>query len=334
MAPKFYLVNANVPEETVRLLREACEKRGVEAVEIDARSFDYEPSFRAIPGDLLYRAGITAAAGYVEQHLYQPGVATFYRHPEGPWLQKAHPLLVFQRAGVPVPRWVHITNSDRDLLRRYVERMGGFPVVIKFPGFSRGVGVTQVDSFASLFSLVDYALHNGTHPVLCAYIDSATHWRVVVVGDRVVSHYRNVTDEDDFRTSGSDDDEDYRAPAPPGLEEVAVEAVHALGDEFGGVDILEHPTGRLYVLESNNPCYFAMGQLMIGTDVSGAMIDHLLEKSKQQSQPSGPADLALAPGPDCRSPRCRSSFPPARQGRHRFHKRLSSGSLIKNIASN
>ena len=97
----------------------------------------------------------------------------------------------------------------------------------------------------------------------------------------MVSHYRNVTDQDDFRTSGSEQEEDYRVPAPSGLEETAVAAVRALGHEFGGVDILEHPSGRLYVLESNNPCYFASGQLAIGTDVSGAMVEHLLQKSKR-----------------------------------------------------
>jgi glutathione synthase/RimK-type ligase-like ATP-grasp enzyme len=200
---------------------------------------------------------------------------------DGPFMQKVNPLLVFHRAGLPVPRWVYVTTTDRDVLRRYVERMGGFPVVVKFPGFSRGIGVIRVDSLASLFSLVDYTLRNGSHPVLCSYVDPATHWRAVVVGDRVVPHYRNVTDEDDFRTSGRDNEEDYRVPAPPGLEQIAVAAVRALGDEFGGVDILEHSTGRLYLIESNNPCYFATGQLKIGTDVSGAMIDHLLQKSKK-----------------------------------------------------
>lgn len=278
--PKFYFINANVPEETVRLLRESCEQRDIEFVEIDAATFDYEPSRRASPGDMLYCAGTSAAAGFVEEHLYQKGVATFYSSTDGPLTRKANPLLVFQRAGVPVPRWVHVTTGDRGLLRRYVERMGGFPVILKFPGFSRGLGVTRIDSLASLFSIVDYTLASGNHPVLCAYVHPATHWRAVVVGDRVVSHYRNITDKDDFRTSGSDEEEDYRAPAPAGLEETAVAAVRALGHEFGGVDILEHASGRLYVLESNHPCYFASAQLAIGTDVSGAMVEHLFQKAK------------------------------------------------------
>ena len=134
--PKLHFVNANVPEETVRLLRESCAQRDIEFVEIDAVTFDYEPSRCASPGDMLYCAGTTAAAGFVEAHLYQPGVATFYSAADGPLTRKGHPLLVFQRAGVPVPRWVHVTIGDRGLLRRYVERMGGFPVILKFPGFS------------------------------------------------------------------------------------------------------------------------------------------------------------------------------------------------------
>jgi glutathione synthase/RimK-type ligase-like ATP-grasp enzyme len=194
--------------------------------------------------------------------------------------RKANPLLVLQRAGIPVPRWVHVTNGDRGLLRRYVERMGGFPVILKFPGFSRGMGVTRIDSLASLFSVVDYALASGNLPALCAYVHPATHWRAVVVGDRVVSHYRNITDQDDFRTSGSNREEDYRLPAPAGLEEISAAAVRALGHEFGGVDVLEHPSGRLYVLESNQPCYFASAQLAIGTDVSGAMVEYLLQKAQ------------------------------------------------------
>ena len=277
--PKFYFVNADVPPETVRLLRESCERRDIEFVEIDAASFDYEPVPRASVGDMLYCAGTSAAAGFVEEHLYQEGVATFYSSADGPLTRKSSPLRLFQLAGVPVPRWVNVTTGDRRLLRHYVERMGGFPVILKFSGFSRGMGVPRIDSLPSLFSVVDYVLASGSYPVLCAYVHPATHWRAIVVGDRVVSHYRNITDKDDFRTSGSDAEEDYSAVAPPALEEIAVAAVRALGHEFGGVDILEHSSGRLYVLESNHPCYFASPQLLIGTDISGAMVEYLLQKA-------------------------------------------------------
>ena len=61
------------------------------------------------------------------------------------------------------------------------------PVVIKALGYSRGVGTIRADSLASLFSIVDYALAEGTKPMLTAYVPDAVHWRVVVVGDEAVA---------------------------------------------------------------------------------------------------------------------------------------------------
>jgi hypothetical protein len=285
--PVFYFVNDSVPDDTTRLLREACEHRDVEFVEIDAPEFDYLPERRLPPGAMLYKAGVTSAATFVEQFLYDPGVATFYSQPEGPLMYKSNPTLCFERAGLPTPRSVYVTTRNREVIRSHVARMGGFPVVVKMMGNSRGIGVMRADSYPTLFSLLDYALSQSRHPLLAAYIDQAVHWRAVVVGDRMVAHYRNVTDEDDFRTSGSDDEEDYTAPPPPELEALAVGTVKAIGDEFGGVDILEHPSGRLYILESNNPCYFGAAQLQGGIDVAGKMVEYLLGKAarlKEQYQ--------------------------------------------------
>ena len=59
---------------------------------------------------------------------------------------------------------------------------------------------------------------------------------------------------------------------------LAVSAVQAIRRELGGVDILEHPSGRLYLLEANFPCYFPQAQVVAGIDVAGAMVDHLLTK--------------------------------------------------------
>ena len=71
-------------EETGRLLRESCEQRDIEFVEIDAITFDYESSRCASPGDLLYCAGTTAAAGFVEAHLYQLAWLRSIRLPTAP----------------------------------------------------------------------------------------------------------------------------------------------------------------------------------------------------------------------------------------------------------
>ena len=255
---RFFCVNDGVPEATVRLLREACVARAVDYIEIDPRTFDYAD-----------------------------GVSTFYADSDGIFFNATTSPLLFQRAGLPIPRTYYCPSASRELLDSYVDRLGGFPVVVKLLGYSSGVGTMRADSSPALYSLIDFALAEGKSPLVCAYIDEAVHWRLVVVGDQVVSAYRNRQDGEDFRTYAADDPADFLEPPPPDSVELAVRAVKVLHSEFGGVDVLAHPSGRLYLLEANFPCYFATGEEVIGTDVSGAMIDHLVAKAARLTAASG-----------------------------------------------
>ncbi|HEX8073088.1 MAG TPA: hypothetical protein VF546_24285 [Pyrinomonadaceae bacterium] len=278
---EFYCVNDGVPEETTRLLREACARRGVAYTELHAPTFDYDPARRLRPGALLYCPATSQAARRVEQFLYADGVATFYADPAGPLYECVNPPLAFERAGLPVPRTFNCATTNRTLLRGFVARLGGFPVVLKMPGRERGVGVMRADSFPALFSLVDYVRALGGHALLCAYVPAAVHWRLVVVGARVVASYKNCTYEDDFRTYAREELSDYAAPVRREMAAVAVRAVRALRQEFGGVDILEQTNGRMHLLEANCPCYFPQAQLVAGVDIAGAMIEHLLRKARR-----------------------------------------------------
>ena len=279
---RFVYVDDGVPEAGTRFLREACAARDVAFVPVDPRAFAFEPESRLEPGDLLYRPAISLVAQKVEQALYAEGVATFYADPAGPYFGILNPTLVFERSGIPVPRTIFCHTTDRKTLRAYAERLGGFPLIVKATGFSSGMGVVRVDSMESFFSVIDLCLTLGRTPNLMAYVPDATHWRMVVVGDRVVASYRNTVDEDDFRTHARRVDEDYHADPPAGMAEIAARAPAAQRLEMGGVDLLHHgPSERTYVLESNFPCYFAQAQDVIGVDTAGAMLDHLLAKREQ-----------------------------------------------------
>lgn len=278
---RFYCVNDGVPVETTALLREACLRRHIEYIEVEASSFDYRPERELSPGDLLYRPAVSTAAMRVEQFLTREGVATFHSDPEGAFFDCTNSPLLMQRAGVPIPRTVYCSTTNRDVLRDYVAQLGGFPIVFKLLGGSGGVGVMRVDSSPALFSLVDHALSRGSSPLLCAYVGDAVHWRVVVVGSRAVAAYRNTPEPDDFRTNASTNASDSFREVPPALAEVAIRAVHALRCEHGGVDVLEHASGRLFVLEANFPCYFPQAQQVAGIDIAGMMVEHLLAKAER-----------------------------------------------------
>ena len=273
----FVCVNDGVPVETVGLLQRACVDRGVDYREIDAAAFAFDPADRCAPGDLLYRPAVSSRAAQVELFVHVPGVATF--HEDTPFFVPTAPTSLFERAGLPIPRTAAATRMTRDELRETVDRLGGLPVVVKVGGFEGGVGVLVLDTWRGLFSTLDYLWATHAFAVLATFVPDAVHWRVVVVGDRAVAAYRNLPAHDDFRTYASADPDDYTGEPQAALAALAVGAARALRYELVGVDILEHPSGRLYLLEANFPCYFAQAQLVAGIDVAGAMVDHLLAKA-------------------------------------------------------
>ena len=289
---RFICIDDQVPEITVQVLRAAAERRGVLFDHVQAASFDYDPERRARPGDLWYRPAISTAAQRVEQFLAHPQAASFHADPEGVNFVPVNATLLHSRAGLPVPRYFYCNAAQRAYLMEQVEELGGFPVVLKVPGGSRGVGVMRADSAPALVSLLDYALSMNQTPLLMAYVPDAVHWRVVVVGDRAVAAYRNPPDVDDFRSYGSVNTADFTATPEPALADIAVRAVRALRLELGGVDILEHPSGRLYLLESNFPLFHAHAETVAGIDVSGAMLEHLIAKAGRLAGVPAPAMTA------------------------------------------
>lgn len=280
----FCCVNDGVPKETLAQLRRACGRRAIAYREVDAATFDFDPRVRLRAGDLLFRPAISLTARRVEQFLYAPGVLTFHAEPSLIYYDCLSSTLVLERAGLPVPRTEFCVSNLRVGLRRQVARLGGLPVVAKAPGGSGGVGVMRADSFATLFSLVDFLLAHGHAPLLSEYVPGAVHWRVIVVGNRAVAWYRNPIAPDDFRSYARGRRQDHPARLRPALRDAAVAAVRALRLEFGGVDLLEGPDRRLHVLEANFPCAFAEAQEFATADIALAMIDHLLAKGRAPSR--------------------------------------------------
>jgi hypothetical protein len=222
------------------------------------------------------------AALHVEEFLVATNVATFHGETEGTFFPCASPVAVRQRAGIDGPRSFPVATTDPTLLRSFVERLGGFPVVLKVPGGEGGLGVMRVDGMIALASLLDYLVRGQGHvPMLSAYVPDATHHRVIVVGDRAVAAYENPVRDGDFRSTPSSEPQAYTASVPASLATMAVAATHAERIEFAGVDLIQHPSGRVYVLEVNYPCYFAQATLGGGVDVAGPMVDYLVARAQR-----------------------------------------------------
>lgn len=276
------ITDSTVPSVTNACLRGACETRNIDYFEIDPVGFPFDANDKAGTEDLVYRPAISPAAIRVEQFLCTKDCTTFYERSDGHFFSAFGGPEMFTANDIPIPRTFYVLSAARDDLDRSVEALGGYPVILKVLGSSGGIGVMRADSSPSLYSIVDYALAQGTTPILAAYVPASIHWRVIVVGDRAIAAYKNPEEPGDFRTYASIDIEDFQQDPVGIVAELAVAAVRCQRLEFGGVDVLEHPSGRVYVLEANFPCFFAQSQTVAGIDVAGTMVDHLIAKAKRQ----------------------------------------------------
>lgn len=270
-----YCIDDGVPSETISSLYRACRRHGVRFVRVRPREVDPRRGPLA-PGAMLYTPSTSMVAERVEQQLWQPGVSTFHRRPPGPFTSTLNPLLAFQRAGLPVPRHLRVEQAPGDRLEGWVDWLGGFPLVVKSGGGEGGVGTLIADSMPALKSLLDLLLSQGSSPLLMAYIPEAMHLRLVVVGDEVVTAYRNPIKAGDFRSTPSEDPADYEISVSPEVCALAVAATQVVGYAFAGVDVLLDTEGQPWLLEANFPCYFPQGEVY-GADVSGRMVTYLLD---------------------------------------------------------
>lgn len=272
------VVEPSTPDTTRASLRRACAARGLRYVEIEGASLDpREPPLD--PGSLLFRPATSWAAIRAERQLWQPGVVTFHASEAGPFAVYAEQWLALARAGLPTPASLRLGRTDDAFLRDAVEHLGGFPLIVRLDDGEGGVGVLRADSFPALRSLAELLVSRGHVARLAAYVPDAMHWRLVVVGDRVVSAYRNPVRKDDFRSEPSGSPDDYGLTPDADMAAIAVRAARVAGTHFAGVDVIEHPSGRLYVLEANFPCYFPQAESWGLADVGGAMVDWLLERA-------------------------------------------------------
>jgi hypothetical protein len=266
--------------ERASLLEDACRQRNVDCIVIESTTSDRLTLPTLKCGDALYNA--TRHGLQLEDLLWRPGVATFYANGRAPrgiqdttrWVADHN------RAEISQPRTIVHATASRILLEKYVDFLGGFPIVLKVAGCTLGTGVMRADSWPSLLSLVDYLVATGTDFILRQSLPGSGSFRLMVIGEQVVGTLQYDNPVHDFRTNASSESHPRLVQTHAESAAVAVAAVQAIGMELGGVDIMVDQDGKPYLLESNIPCGFATFP-KLGVDVPGLMIDHLINKSER-----------------------------------------------------
>ncbi|WP_306055193.1 ATP-grasp domain-containing protein [Natronococcus wangiae] len=252
-------------KETFRRMREPLAERGIRVRHVPV-------SERVVPlgGDAPWSAGDYDAGFVYPGRLMEGGVADALL--EIPWLNdhetvltsrnKAEVLARLERADLPVPKSVYVSNDvGADELADVFDRFEP-PVVVKPNSTTRGVGVAKahdLDSFLGIcdyLSLVhDYRATGDRSFLVQEYLPNATDYRVMVLeGEYVGAVERRLPDdavrEGQWKHNVHRGAEATGVELPPVWRDLAESVAAELEIPFLGVDLLE-TDDRLVVNETN-----------------------------------------------------------------------------------
>ncbi len=196
-------------------------------------------------------------------------------------------------AGIPTPK-MSIVESDESIDSAVKEIGGKFPVVLKMLSGSHGIGVSIVESLASLKSVLQtlWKIDPKLEVLIQEKIESEYDLRIHVLTKKFNSPTPEDTDsvllgymrrnrvKKDFRTNYSLGGTVEKTKLTPEQEKIAIEAAKAVGCNWCGVDlIVDKKTKKNYVLEVNSSPGTQGLKKATGIDVVGDIVDFVSDKS-------------------------------------------------------
>lgn len=276
-------------------LARACKERGIRyhRLIVEETVLDELQTMEIAAGSLLYRASTSTKAAAIELMLtiahprkfttiYYPQA---YQHPS----KDLYGLSVQLQPGLPViptivldPTW---QSMEADEVSRRLQKLDGFPVVVKTLGLSHGRGVAKADNPKQFHDLLNEPLLEQCKVITRKYLADYRHYRLIVVGGEAVAAIEYHKPADDFRTNATESptvSAVAMTALPPGAEDIATRATALRSSLLGGVDLLHDLTsGKVYLAEVNVPCYFPRAEEPTGVDIAGRIVDALIEKQEQ-----------------------------------------------------
>ena len=256
----------------------ACADYGWKLNIVDSTSFDFSKDWHLSEHDAVYCLSDDQTSRMVEKCLINDKTKTFYadyktaitKHYDADDITN---YLLHRRAGLPVIDSVITITNDKKMLSNIVDKLGGYPIVIKAIGGSKGHGVIKVESEESFNSLDDYLVHTNDRFILKKFIPEYKSVRVVVVGNKAIAAIEHSPVNGDFRSnSGKGNHHTKKHTLTEKEAEIAISAVECLGFKVGGVDLSIDDSGTVYITEVNMPFAFKKIEEITGISVAHQML--------------------------------------------------------------
>ncbi len=186
---------------------------------------------------------------------------------------KIKTMQILDHYGIAIPKTVVVRRSVD--LSQAVKLVGGFPLIVKQPVGSFGVGVTIVESMRALKS---FLLWDQPMYLLQEFVkySRGKDLRVFVVNGKIVGSMMRAAKRGEFRSNielGG-----IGKPVEITEEEasLALRSIQALDLSYGGVDIIRSKSGPV-VLEVNSNPGFKELEKSTGVNIAASIIDYAVE---------------------------------------------------------
>ena len=156
--------------------------------------------------------------------------------------------LALQHYNVPMPSTYLISSAKagKQLLTEV-----HYPLIMKFPHGTQGIGVMVADSYGSASSMLDALIALRQPFLIQEYIDTGgVDVRAFVIGNEVVASVKRVASRGEVRANVHAGGIGKPYSLDTYQKRVAIDAAKAIGAEICAVDMLEGPKGPL-VIEAN-----------------------------------------------------------------------------------
>jgi ribosomal protein S6--L-glutamate ligase len=151
--------------------------------------------------------------------------------------------------GLPTPRTVFANNPNH--IEHLVQRVGGYPVVVKLLHGSGGSGVTLLRDKSTALSTLQSFFKSGASVIIQEYLESGgTDYRVVVIGNQVAASFKRTAQKHEFRANLKQGGHGTPVKLSREDTDLCIHAANAVNLNVVGMDLIKS-AGKTYVVEAN-----------------------------------------------------------------------------------
>jgi ribosomal protein S6--L-glutamate ligase len=260
-----YILSRNIELYSTSKLYEAIKKRNHKVkvinhmycdllIENGVFSIWYEREILPLPDYIIPRIGsnVTSYGEKVIRHFEKMGVQTLTSS-EGLLLSrdKLKSLQVLAEHHIQMP--VTYFSNDFHDIEPIVKSKLNYPFILKVLEGTQGVGVYLIKNEPTAQNFFDHFANSKTQVILQEFIkeSSGRDIRIITAGETIIASMERIAPQNEFRSNIHRGAVGYKIRISKDEQQMAINAIKAVGLKFGGVDIIRSKRGPL-ILEINS----------------------------------------------------------------------------------